>query len=746
MLNRICEYKEVYIQCHNVPDADSIGASFALEQYLATKDVSATIVYGGHTTVTKPNLLLMIDKLGIKLDHVSELPKDCVIVTIDCQYGAGNAQFFECKEHFIIDHHRAEVTENANTYIHPSVGSCCTLVWQLLKQENFILPNAISTALYYGLYTDTNNLTELYHPLDKDMLDDLTYDIGIIKLLKNTVLSMDELKIASIALAGCQSVKNIGLLEATACDPNILGYISDLAQQVDSLDAVVSFSVTQYGIKLSIRSAIREIMASELAGFIVEGIGSGGGNVEKAGGFIPLDKFNAKYNSLLPARYIHDKLTDYAVYYDYIYSKNYVPRIDSMQRCTKLKKPVGYAKTTDIFPLGTELIVRTLEGDISVRSGDDTYIMIGILGEVYPIKAEKFNTSYTSVTKRYSFNTEYVPTVIDRITGIAKKIAPFAYECTPSQTSAILAMPLLKPTKVFANWNTSGYFYGSTGDILACRADDYNDIYIIRRDIFDMNYIADSINETLCRICILVPFIMSHSKQEYPPDIGISLGKIEAMYSSAQHDTLEIDYHSFWYITESGEKQEFLNYESFASTFNQAPIKEIPDADALDSLSRKIPPAKVGLVCRLLEKMFVCVEHGLTVDQYIHERREYWRPLVEKRSVIEGLQNDIVRCYFAKHIDSADAVHNGYGLNYPALDFKVTYGEVGYWVRFYKAGFGSQYAYRVHVETETQRFDICSFYVDATFSTISISKYNCSKSDEVIDVLTLAVAHIKEKE
>ena len=42
------------------------------------------------------------------------------------------------------------------------------------------------------------------------------------------------------------------------------------------------------------------------------------------------------------------------------------------------------------------MIIRTLEGDVTIRAQDDIYIMIGISGEAYPISKDKFIDRYTA--------------------------------------------------------------------------------------------------------------------------------------------------------------------------------------------------------------------------------------------------------------------------------------------------------------------------------------------------------------
>ena len=54
--------------------------------------------------------------------------------------------------------------------INAHVGSCATLVWRLLTEAGYrVEDKRLGTALYYGLFMDTNQFAELYNPLDQDM-------------------------------------------------------------------------------------------------------------------------------------------------------------------------------------------------------------------------------------------------------------------------------------------------------------------------------------------------------------------------------------------------------------------------------------------------------------------------------------------------------------------------------------------------------------------------------------------------
>ena len=57
----------------------------------------------------------------------------------------------------------------------------------MLRDEQIELKNIrLTTALYFGLYTDTNSMSEVFNPYDRDMRDLIPYEKSVIHLLKNS--------------------------------------------------------------------------------------------------------------------------------------------------------------------------------------------------------------------------------------------------------------------------------------------------------------------------------------------------------------------------------------------------------------------------------------------------------------------------------------------------------------------------------------------------------------------------------
>ncbi len=61
-------------------------------------------------------------------------------------------------------------------------------------------------------------------------------------------------------------------------------------------------------------------------------------------------------------------------------------------------------------------------------------------------------------------------------------------ECISQGGSTVYAKPLKKYTKVFTKWNYEGCMKGNKGDFLCYSENDINDIYVIKREVFEQTY------------------------------------------------------------------------------------------------------------------------------------------------------------------------------------------------------------------------------------------------------------------
>ena len=501
-LHDLEKFQNITIQCHDNPDADALASGYGLYLYFQSKGIAAKLVYSGPNRIQKANLKLMVEHLQIPVEYLQPV-KECplrvegLLITVDCQYGAGNVSPIEADEVAIIDHHQVEITDVALSRISSGLGSCATLVWKMLGEEGYEITNMkLGTALYYGLYTDTNQFSEIYNPVDMDMRDSVIYNKALINRFRNSNLSLKELEIAGIALIrySYNNDYRFGVIHAKPCDPNILGLISDFLLQVDEIDTCLVYNETPNGYKFSVRSCIKEVNANEMAAYLAEGIGSGGGHIDKAGGFISMKKYEANYPAMHSEGYFNNRMTSYFDSHKIIYAAKYDIDTADMLRFIKIQHAEGCLKLSDFYSVGTPVTIRSLKGDIELDVEEDMYVLLGHKGEVSVLPGEQFDRFYTATEEIFchedcSQKMEYVPTLRNRADGRTIVIADKAKVCLPAGETIVFAKPLEEEVKLFTKWDEEHYIPGKAGDYLVAREDDLHDIYVVKQEFFKDGYL-----------------------------------------------------------------------------------------------------------------------------------------------------------------------------------------------------------------------------------------------------------------
>ena len=498
-LNELLKYNDIVIQCHDNPDADALASGYALLTYFKKMGKDARFIYRGRNRIQKSNLLIMRDELNIPVSYEPDLESvPELLITVDCQYGQKNVTRTEAKNVAIIDHHQATDELPPLSEVRSNLGCCATIIWDMMREEGISVDEdtLLSTALYYGLYTDTNKLSEVSHPLDKDMRDMLIINKSIITSMCNSSISLDELKITGKAIFDYDYHEDNRylLIRADRCDPNILGVISDFSLETVGVDICIAYYVSPGEVKFSVRSCNKEVHANELASFLADGIGGGGGHITKAGGTIRPEKLlmlrggdEDDIEKIVRCEF-NDRLQKYYSIYKVIYAKDTTLDTSDMKMYEKREQKLGCVKLTDVFPEGTMVGIRTLEGDISIRIDDDKYLMIGLAGDVYPITRTKLESSYRTVDEPFDNEFEYDPCVTDASTGEKKDVVRYAHSVVGTGEVRIYAKPLKEHVKLFTAWDEEKYYAGCPSDYIAVREDDAHDIYIINSRLFDQLY------------------------------------------------------------------------------------------------------------------------------------------------------------------------------------------------------------------------------------------------------------------
>lgn len=278
------------------------------------------------------------------------------------------------------------------------------------------------------------------------------------------------------------------LIQADVCDQNAMADLCAQAMKEENASLCVVYTTDPAGCKFAVTSQTNEVRADEAAQYLAESVGAGGGQQTKAGGFLSeclllVKRQNCDYES-----YFKERLESYFSQYQIVRAEDYQADLNQMKLYQKKKTKIGVACTSDFLKEGTPILVRTLEGDMECVSAEDLYIMIGIDGEVYPIRAGKFYHSYEFTDGTPEYTGESSPVIHNTITGEAYQLAPYIRTCQARGKYHIYARELQASAKVFTQWDKYKYLKGAKGDYIAVREDDLSDVYTIEKSVFLRSY------------------------------------------------------------------------------------------------------------------------------------------------------------------------------------------------------------------------------------------------------------------
>lgn len=474
-------YDEIVIQCHDSPDADALASGFGVYCYLKERRKQVSLIYGGKEIIRKANLLYMIRELSIPIIHAETWPKVPLLVTVDCQYGEGNVQQFEADVIGIIDHHIDMGFPAAYREIRSKYGSCSALVWQLLRRERYPVNENenLATALYYGLYMDTNCFAEISHPMDKDLRDCVVVREDLIYQLKNSNLSMEEMEIVAEALRSYEynGTYRFAIVQTKPCDPNILGLISDLMRQVDVIDICLVYCRLPYGIKLSLRSCIPEVQANELVIYLTAEFGSGGGHRQKAGGFIP--EWNLKRLSGDISKFLQTRFIQYYDGFEVIVPETLDISTAGMHCYQKKQLEYGYVRAAELLPEGMEVMVRTLKRDFDFVVAKDSCLLIEPGGEVNYLLQQQFEKDYQPLGIHFELTAEYLPSIYMKRHGVVLDLLPYAKSCILRKKKFIYAKCLENTVKIDTARHQAASVLGQPGDYLIVNPEQPKEVSIL---------------------------------------------------------------------------------------------------------------------------------------------------------------------------------------------------------------------------------------------------------------------------
>jgi len=291
----------VAIFIHDSPDPDAMGSARAIQWILTKKfKIQSQVFYCGD--ISHPQNKTMVNILDLRLFKFEEYKSDDFqkIIAVDC-----TEKNCPCKEDIdiVFDHHRVASTVLISQIA--SVGSTCTLVWELIQKLNIEfedeLDQDIATALFTGIRVDTQELiSENTTDRDFEAFKNLSHEINRKKLASiidyplpsyffdlekelNKVNQEGEYinqKTDGSCFVGCIGVTTPNRRDA-------IPMLSDKTVRMEGIETAVIFGVVGDHVVASIRSHNTSLDVNSFAQTIF-GKNYAGGKLGSAGANVPL--------------------------------------------------------------------------------------------------------------------------------------------------------------------------------------------------------------------------------------------------------------------------------------------------------------------------------------------------------------------------------------------------------------------------------------------------------------------------
>lgn len=273
--------RESVILIRGNPDPDAIASAFGLIELLGSSDCEISIVYTGEFSRPSNRLLVKLLEIPIRqLETDAELD-DLALFMVDGQ-PTFLRRYADREFDAVIDHHPVtEEFESRFRDIRTDYGATATIITEYFRTAEKQLSEAAATALFYGIKTDTQNLTRNVCEADLEAFQFLysRADHEIIRKIETESLPLSVLNYFSLAIASKQVIGNtifsfMGSLE----NPDVTVYVADLFMQVAEVEWVVVACRREEEIIITVRYTGQSGDAGQLASELFSAYGSAGGH------------------------------------------------------------------------------------------------------------------------------------------------------------------------------------------------------------------------------------------------------------------------------------------------------------------------------------------------------------------------------------------------------------------------------------------------------------------------------------
>lgn len=291
MLTWVSGRGKILIVVHDNPDPDSLASAMALRQLFAVRlNREAVIAFSGMIGRSENIALAKMMAIPLTPFQLVDLKSFQVICLLDSQPETGNNSLPPgTRVDIVIDHHPARPISAACRWvdIRPDYGTTATILYEYLKVQGVSLGTKLSTAIFYAIKSETQDLGREAKRADREAY--LTLFPLANKTLLNAIASPRLSRDYFVALHNALEHATIygSVLVAAFRQvqfPEVVAQLADLLLRLEGIETVLCMGHYNEEVILSMRTTNELSNAGELLRKLVQGIGSAGGHGMMAGG------------------------------------------------------------------------------------------------------------------------------------------------------------------------------------------------------------------------------------------------------------------------------------------------------------------------------------------------------------------------------------------------------------------------------------------------------------------------------
>jgi nanoRNase/pAp phosphatase (c-di-AMP/oligoRNAs hydrolase) len=284
---------KIIIILHDNPDPDCLASALALSQIFSSMaGEEPTIAFSGMIARSENLIMAKILEIPLVPFEIVELSEYGVICMLDTQPGTGNNSLSaDVKVDIVIDHHPLNEISRGCRWVdvRNHYGVTATILYEYLLAFDLEITPELATAIFYAIKSDTQDLgreankpdkeayLQLFPAVDKQLLCQIMNPRQPAEYFRTIRRAIDQARVYGRAVVADMQKVDF---------PELVAEMADFLLKLEGVDAVLVHGEYSREMYLSIRAVSDDTNAGEIMKRVLDGIGTGGGHSNMAGGKI----------------------------------------------------------------------------------------------------------------------------------------------------------------------------------------------------------------------------------------------------------------------------------------------------------------------------------------------------------------------------------------------------------------------------------------------------------------------------